>query len=352
LTLQRLRDRDAIVTADGLIFRVYGYWHPKSGYICDPEYASSKIYQSSNPKAYRQGKSGSFYKFYEHEGLEFVQHNYPEYSVHVKPLGERVVGVPLDLIESVRKPQDSLRLLLREPIKDSLVVSLSKAVEILCRRSSLKPRDFGVFGSLQHSFHHPLFSDLDLTITGSRALEKLLAVLEGLYDEKSTFKNEFDTPPTKESWKFRDFDYEKYVEHQRRKLIYGIFSPKEGERKIKIEFEPVKAYDEIFNEYTQEIRIVREGWIRAKVKIVDDSEAFFMPSIYQVELEKVLEGCEVNDVRRILSYVEEFRMQCRKSEVALVEGNLEKVSIKNETFRQITLSYGPRYYEQALYTLN
>ena len=352
MTLQRLRDRDAIVTADGLIFRVYGYWHPKSGYICDPEYASSKIYQSSNPKAYRQGESGSFYKFYEHEGLEFVQHNYPEYSVHVKPIGKRAVGVPLGLIESVRKPQASLKPLLREPIKDSLVVSLSKAVEILCRRSSLKPRDFGVFGSLQHSFHHPLFSDLDLTITGSRALEKLLAVLEGLYDEKSTFKNEFDTPPTKESWKFRDFDYEKYVEHQRRKLIYGIFSPKEGERKIKIEFEPVKAYDEISNEYTQEIRIVKEGWIRAKVKIVDDSEAFFMPSIYQVELEKVLEGCEVNDVRRILSYVEEFRMQCRKSEVALVEGNLEKVSIKNETFRQITLSYGPRYYEQALYTFN
>lgn len=351
MTLQRLRDRDAIVAAKGLIFRVYGYWHPKCGYICDPEYASSKIYQSSNPRAFREGRSGTFYKFYEHEGLEFVQRNYPEFYVYVKPLRRKIVGVPLDLIESVREPQNFLGLLLREPLKDSLVASLSEAVEILCQSSSLKPGDFGVFGSLQHSLHHPSYSDLDLTIAGSSALEELLKTLKDLYAEKKNLKNEFETPPTKESWKFRNFNYERYAEHQRRKLIYGIFLPKEGERKIKIEFEPVKAYDEISNEYDQEIEIVREGWIKAKVRIVDGSEAFFMPSVYQVECEKVLEGYEVNDIKRILSYMEEFRAQCQKDDLALVEGNLEKVSTMNETFHQITLSYGPRYYEQTLYTL-
>ncbi|MEM1550917.1 MAG: hypothetical protein QXX56_04210 [Candidatus Bathyarchaeia archaeon] len=47
----RLRDRDAIITPEGLIFRVLGYSHPSNGYICDVEYAPSEIYRSSNPKA-------------------------------------------------------------------------------------------------------------------------------------------------------------------------------------------------------------------------------------------------------------------------------------------------------------
>ena len=38
----KLRDRDAILTRDDLIFRVYGYIHPSGAYICDPEYASPK----------------------------------------------------------------------------------------------------------------------------------------------------------------------------------------------------------------------------------------------------------------------------------------------------------------------
>jgi hypothetical protein len=32
----------------------------------------------------------------------------------------------------------------------------------------------------------------------------------------------------------------------------------------------------------------------------------------------------------------------------LVEGNLEKVVTRNKSFHQITLTYGPRYYEQTL----
>jgi predicted nucleotidyltransferase len=40
----KLRDRDAIQTAEGIIFRVFGYNHPQTSYICDAEYANSKIF--------------------------------------------------------------------------------------------------------------------------------------------------------------------------------------------------------------------------------------------------------------------------------------------------------------------
>jgi len=46
--------------------------------------------------------------------------------------------------------------------------------------------------------------------------------------------------------------------------------------------------------------------------------------------------------------MEEFRMQAKKGEKVLVEGNLEKVVDGTNMYHQITLSYGPRYYEQTL----
>ena len=44
-----LRDRDAIQSAEGIIFRVFGYCHPANAYLCDAEYASSKIFQLHRP---------------------------------------------------------------------------------------------------------------------------------------------------------------------------------------------------------------------------------------------------------------------------------------------------------------
>jgi len=62
----QLRDRDGIVTREGLIFRVFGYSHPPNAYICDAEYASANIFSSKVPRAPRDGSiSPLFYKFYD-----------------------------------------------------------------------------------------------------------------------------------------------------------------------------------------------------------------------------------------------------------------------------------------------
>jgi predicted nucleotidyltransferase len=126
-------------------------------------------------------------------------------------------------------------------------------------------------------------------------------------------------------------------------LIYALF--KGRIRVIKTEFEPVKQWEEIHNEYSTRQRITKEGWIKAKARITDDGDMSFMPSIYEIE---PLQSSRVENVRRILSYVEEFRLQAKKDETVTVEGNLEKVVTPRESFYQITLTYGPRYYEQVL----
>jgi len=45
-------------------------------------------------------------------------------------------------------------------------------------------------------------------------------------------------------------------------------------------------------------------------------------------------------------------MQARKGEVIYVEGNLEFVETSCGSFHQITITYGPRYYEQVVKVAN
>ena len=88
-----LRDRDGILTKEGLIFRVFGYTHPPNAYLCDAEYASAKIFQSTDPRAPREGKDGLYYKFYNDEGMKLVAKKYPQYLLFHEMLGLQLVGV-------------------------------------------------------------------------------------------------------------------------------------------------------------------------------------------------------------------------------------------------------------------
>jgi len=344
----KLRDRDAIITADNIIFRVYGYFHPPNAYVCDPEYAPARIYESVNPRALRGPKKPVYYKFFSDEGLRFVQEKYPRYTIFYEPLQERIISVPQEYIMEMRKPDEKLQQLIGKQPGDDLIKALHKLFRLVTFRSGLSKKDFGVFGSLLHGFYHPRFSDLDLVVYGREELRLLCEALGELYREGS-LQNEFENEKAIEGkhWKFMNYSPREYLWHQRRKMIYALFKDAGG-RVIKTEFEPVKDWREICNEYSPKTKIARRGWIKAFARITDDRDAPFLPSIYHAENLEILEGPKVEDIQRILSYVEEFRMQVRRDEWVYVEGNLEEVVTETKRFHQVTLTYGPRYYEQVL----
>ena len=350
----KLRDRDTLVTKEGIIFRVLGYSHPPKAWICEPLYAPAAVFKSTNPKAFRAKGKRIHYKFYEDEGLRFVQQKYPHCTIFYEPLQERLVGVQHALIAKTRKPDERFRKLMGKPPKDDLIKALHRVFNLIATRSNLSGKDFGVFGSLLHGFYHPRFSDLDLIVYGGEKLERLRETLEDLYrGGASPLRNEFESEEATKGkrWRFVNYSPKEYLWHQRRKTVYALFADKDSGRVVKTEFEPVKDWREIYNEYSPDTRIVKRGWIKAVARVTDDYDAPFMPSIYQIEPVQILKGARVNDIQRILSYVEEFRMQAGKDEEVSVEGNLEQVITPTKTFHQITLTYGPRYYEQVLKVL-
>ena len=349
----KLRDRDAVLTQEGLIFRVYGYWHPSKAYVCDVEYAPASIFRSEDPRAIRQKEKQIYYKFYQDQGLQFVQEKYPQHTVWHTPLQTRLVGVHLNQITETRRPDKATQKLLATQPHDSLLRVMQTLSDLIFERTGLSESNFGVFGSILHGFYHPQFSDLDFIIYGGEKLRRLRETLETLYKERSShIRNEFETEDAvKEKakrWKFVNYSPREYCLHQKRKAIYAVFQDEEQDRFIKTEFEPVKEWSEILNECNSKTRILKKGWIKAIARITDDCDAAFMPSLYQVEVNRVLEGPKTDDIKRIVSYVEEFRMQAERDEEVYVEGNLEQVVTSAKTFHQITLTYGPRYYEQVL----
>jgi predicted nucleotidyltransferase len=353
----KLRDRDAIQTGEGIIFRVFGYSHTKEAYICDAEYASSKIFQSTDPRAPREGRSELFYKFYNDEGMKLVAKKYPQYLINHEMLGSKIVGVPQNLIAEARQPQPRLQELLKAGQTDQLLAAMERVLGIATEKSGVSAESFGVFGSMLHGFHHPTFSDIDFTIYGKAENAKMCKIMEELYaDSSSGLCNEFESADVMKGkdWRFKNFTVKDFVWHQHRKMIYGLYDDtKSSGRVIKAEFEPVKAWNEIKSEYDPKTSIVQKGWAKIKAKITADDEAPFIPSIYGIEPLEVLSGPkEALLATRVFSYMEEFRQQAQKEETVIVEGNLEEARSAKGSFYQVTLTYCPRYYEQVLRVLH
>ena len=347
-----LRDRDAAVTREGLILRVFGYSHPPQAYICDAEYASAKIFTSNDPRAPRTGGNQAFYKFYNDEGWKFISKKFPQYTVFHEMLGTRVVGIKQPDIAEARKPEEQLQALIKAEAKDELQDATQRVLNIILQHSGLSEADFGVFGSMLHGFHHPKFSDIDLVVYGRQENAKVREVLQTLYaDEGSGFKNEFgsDAAMAGKQWRFKNYTVPEFIWHQKRKQIYGLFNDAKSRRTVKAEFEPVKAWSEITSEYNPKARILRKGWVKITARVTADTEAPFIPSVYCIQPLAVLSGTnDALEATRVISYMEEFRQQAQKDETVCVEGTLEEVMAPSGSFHQIALTYCPRYYEQVL----
>jgi predicted nucleotidyltransferase len=203
-----------------------------------------------------------------------------------------------------------------------------------------------------HGFHHADYSDIDLLVYGRAQIAKVREVLSELYgDGLSGFSNEFRTSAAMDGkkWRFKHFSVKEFMWHQKRKLIYGLYDDRETGRTIKAEFEPVKEWSEIQDEYDPETKIEHKSWSCIKARVTIDEDAPFIPSIYGIQPLEVISGPKkALEAVRVVSYMEEFRLQAHKDETIIVEGNLEDVVSPKGMSRQITLTYCPRYYEQTL----
>ncbi|MFW9943511.1 MAG: nucleotidyltransferase domain-containing protein [Candidatus Sifarchaeia archaeon] len=348
-----LRDRDLILTEPGIFFRVYGYWHPPEGYVCDPEYVPMSIFKSDTLLDRRIRKKG-YCKFYGPEGVEFVSEKYPDFTVHYPPLDTSLVGVRHPDISEVLRTDTGLKEMLASPPDDLLADLLVELIDHLVDNTSLRQSDLGIFGSLLAGIYHPQYSDLDITVYGKKKFEELRPLLLEWYAEPDGYlANEFVVEVEQFLEKpspFTAITREEIIAHHRRKGIYGIL-PGVRDPFLKVEFEPIRRFEEI-DSLVEDAIMTPGNRITVKARITEHDGGYYMPSEYGIETLEVLEGNPSASPTRVLNYIEQFRMMAFRDEEVLVSGVLEHVERKSTEYEQIAISYVPGWEANVLKTID
>ncbi|MHA1232482.1 MAG: hypothetical protein ACTSPQ_17765, partial [Candidatus Helarchaeota archaeon] len=275
-----------------------------------------------------------------------------EYLVFFEPLQTKLVGLTSNHIEKLRRPDEKLNNIIKHGPSDPLIHLLIDVLELIQDHSQLRTYNFGIFGSILHDFYNIDYSDLDFIIYGRKNLSELREILSDFYSDRNfPLNNEFDGPISEiapKHWNFQNYSVKEYIEYQRSKLIYAVIKSKKMGRIVKIEFEPVKNWNEITNQYYPKTRIKNVGWIKAVGRILDDKDGYYIGGSYPIEIDRIISGPKVDEITQIINYIEEFRGQLNSDDQFIVEGNLEKVSTPKNEYYQITLTYGPNYDYQVL----
>lgn len=317
--LRGFRDRDFLQTEEGF-FCVVGSVHPRDRAI------SYLKYVPDPSGKWGRGKD-RFKRVLPHytildllETLKFLE-RYPEYLYDSAVLGIRMSAVPLNRILCHLRPEEKLSQLMRTEKLDALQRKVVDLANLISDESGVSTKYLGVTGSLLLNIHRD-FSDIDLTVYGSKNSGTVKETLVRIYEEGESSISRFDERRTQE-WcldKVRMFPltYEEAQRIFRRRWSRGLF------HETMFSVHPVKLEEEATERYGDRT-FKPQGMVKIEAKVLDASEAEFLPSVYKVGDVEVLEGQAVSDICEVASYEGFYSGVAGNSEKIAVYGKLESV---------------------------
>jgi predicted nucleotidyltransferase len=208
---------------------------------------------------------------------------------------------------------------------DSLQQKLVNLTEKLEHISGLKPETLGVTGSLLLDIHNPEFSDIDITVYGTKNSWKLknaitkqgtnapIKRLDGKQLEEWSNKKTADYPVTA---KEASLLYE-------RKWNLGRF------QNTWVSIHPVKSENELTEKYGQKT-FTPEGQVTIRATVSDNTDSLFLPAVYKITDVEFLEGTETEPVTEVAAYETLYDSLAENGETIQVKGKLEKVQENNQ----------------------
>lgn len=249
---------------------------------------------------------------------------HPQYLYSSPVFNVRMSAVPLDRILAHLRPEEKAYRLFHLEELDPLQQKVVNLVKIFSNESNVPTDYFGVTGSVLLDIHQE-FSDVDLLIYGTKNVPAVKEALLRLYEQSDSLVHRFDEK-TMEEWcmdktRMYPLTYAESAAIYRRKWGRGLFHG------TKFSVHPTKLEGEVSEKYGD--RIYRpEGLVKVEATVSDNSEAGFLPAVYQVEDVKFLEGSRVEDVCEVTSYEGLYGDIAKTNERIMVWGKLERVDDK------------------------
>lgn len=212
----KARARDFIYTKDNLFFATTSYLHPEDKilsflrYVPDPNGNRSK-----NGQRYSKVDSKQAYKF--------LGKKYPEY-LFGQGEGLKMMGVPLDKVEKILKPEKRVKEILNSTDNDELLKKVVKLVNIFHDQADIPYSKMGVSGSILPGLYDPAVSDIDFVVYGLKNHRKAMDTFGEIKDKSDlrSISDEYWMRLYEKRIKDESLSYEEFQWYEKRKNNRGV----------------------------------------------------------------------------------------------------------------------------------
>ncbi len=329
--MRQFRDRDFLRTREGLFFCVVSSVHPSDRVISYIKYVPAEVGKWGKGKRRFKRVLGSYTIPSLLESFGLLRKDYPHYLFYSKFLNTEMSAVPLEYIEEHYKPEEKLARLLQTPRLDPLQQKLKGFITFLSKISGVPENFFGVTGSILLDIHRPEFSDIDVTVYGSKNSLALKKALTEAYILPSSpaqpLKDEALEDWCNNKAQSYPLTFDEALQIYKRKWNIGMI------RDVFFSIHPVKLEQEVKETYGDKTyRPLGPAAIEAVV--YENADSLFLPCIYRVKDVNILEGpVEAAEVKAVVSYESLYDSLAQIGERITCKGKLEKV-ISKKTKRE------------------
>ncbi|RBQ22271.1 hypothetical protein ALNOE001_19970 [Candidatus Methanobinarius endosymbioticus] len=159
----KIRTRDFIYTTDDLFFASTNYLHPKDRFISFLRYIPDE-----NGDREKNGRNYS--KVSSEEAYSYLRKNHPEYLYYYDVSQVEMMGVPLDKVKDVIKPEERLNEIMasekENPSNNPLLEKLLNVADFFHYIAGIDYNNLGISGSILPNLQKQTVSDIDFVIYG------------------------------------------------------------------------------------------------------------------------------------------------------------------------------------------
>lgn len=311
------KDRDFIETPEGMFFCVVDYLHPPGKYTAYLKYspAPSGRWQRGGT-AYR--RELAFYHAHQvGQTLDYLQANHPHYLDYCPVRDMRFSMIPHDRVAHYYRPQTRLVEVMgspRDPLEED-VAALAADLEA----AGIPLAQVGISGSILLGIHNEAFSDIDLTIYGREAVDRLaVALAAGRVPGIGPIDQDWLA-----GWRREIADHHGLTPAQIDWLVTRRwnFAYYRGRRYLSLH--PVRSDAEIRERYGD--HTYRDaGDCRLRAVVRDATEAIYLPAHYAIGDVAILEGPQV-EIQQICCHEGLFGQVADEGQVIEARGKLEQM---------------------------
>ncbi|MDD6256835.1 MAG: DNA polymerase subunit beta [Methanobrevibacter boviskoreani] len=322
-----VRTRDFIHTKDDLYFASTNYLHPNNRIISFLRYIP-------NPNGDREKNGKKYSKVNSKEAFDYLKENHPDYLYFSEVANVPMMGVPIDKVDKIIRPEDRLKEIREGKDKKVTKETREKLIDLsdfFHYIAGIDYENLGISGSTCPGLQKAESSDLDFVVYGLENHRKAVNTFKKYHDQEvevgegeskrkivlNPIQNEFWERLYHKRIKDDSLTKEEFCWYESRKFNRGVI------RNTLFDILCTRNLDEVEGKYG-DTRYEPQGIAEIECTITNSIQAMDNPAVYEITDVKLLDGVDV-EITGLASFTHTYAGEVMEGERAVARGKVEKV---------------------------